>query len=284
MTRASGKNTILKHFLKAYFSHILSAAYRFIYKNYGTLLLWFAIGFIASFFWFSKPGFIEKFQTLMAGIIAFVGAFLTVCIMIKHDKERKQREFDAAMIDLPQTASDICQYTEEVIEYLLKMLPPLNMRSESYTIEPQAALNEVPRLEKSVSLTLKNLASTAKEGNAANDYLRVMSRDLQILSANIETLARFHSNNPRLSERNKIVLPINIQAYLFRTIRIYAKAANLFYYHDDMTGEFAVENRLIGSVTNFEWKLTKKEIMRTASLLLCNEISSLPQLKAWLEN
>ncbi len=65
------------------------------------------------------PGFLFKWQTLAAGLIAISGAFWTVRAMRRKEGEEQKRKQRAAIFPLADALSEVCRYSQSGMAHLI---------------------------------------------------------------------------------------------------------------------------------------------------------------------
>lgn len=179
-------------------------------------------------------GQIKEWQSLIAGILALIGAFLAVLIgrqqikaADKRATEIRERKFMAARAILPEDLSTICAYTNQcshVVYTAIKrhretQLPPNDM--------------QMPRLNSRVPTNLQRLIEQLDKQNASQ--VAALLACYQVQRARFED-ALNGWNNHQSGARHMSFTRSNIEHPLIETIQLRIHANNMF---DFARGELA---------------------------------------------
>lgn len=96
------------------------------------------------FGWFKAlSGFLFKWQTLTAGLIAISGAFFTVRAMRRKEGEEQKRKQRAAIFPLGNALSEVCRYSQSGMAYLIALGMKPSEFDETLSQETIEVLKEI---------------------------------------------------------------------------------------------------------------------------------------------
>ena len=174
---------------------------------------------------FVKGGGIERFQTLIAGVLAIGGGFFVydqTRTNLRMERRREALKGFAARSTLPHLLDRVTRYAEEVIN----VLNEIRAQSIGGVIKHGAVFNDPPALDYDLIEKLAWAVETLNEEQAKN-FLSTLLKHLQILNA--QTLSA--ANGIRgLKRRRSIVGADNIDAAALTAGIVYRIASNLFEY------------------------------------------------------
>ena len=170
--------------------------------------------------------FLHAWQTLTAGLLALLGAVLTVWIMNKKfsyqkatDEKRFGRRFRAALATLPADLATVMAYTQECMEITKSVLSLHRHNGETLHIT-------IPLLPERVTNNLQALIEALEdEGNT--DALVQLLRSYQV--------QRSRLNRTLKGPNAHSMTPSSMRETLMDSIRLYLRAEGMF--------DFARENK-----------------------------------------
>jgi hypothetical protein len=192
-------------------------------------------------FFIAAPGFFSNWQTLIAGLLALIGAGWTVRNIRRQieqtddlERKRQQRDERAARAALPLALNELTQYCDDCIRLLVRYVPA--KRGESEIVEPTLSAPAVPD---GIISTFQAIARNEDTG-IANEVAGVLSR-LQIQSARLRglVLRSIAEGRGRMSFQEGCYC-------IFDAADLHAHANRLFGYPRDLDGlrKFATEAEL----------------------------------------
>lgn len=169
--------------------------------------------------------YVEQYQTLIAGVLAFVGAWWTVrklSAQIRQsgliENERRERSHMAARTVMPAALSELDEYASACLRFL-----------EQFHLNPNAsgvitaALNiPVPSVPAETLLTLRECIQFGDQSVA--ELVADMISKIQIQNA------RLISTTRRLNQPGQLIVQRNIDTYVVDALEIRARAFKLLPY------------------------------------------------------
>jgi hypothetical protein len=164
---------------------------------------------------------VDKYQTLIAGLLALFGAWLTVRKLTEQirqaetlEADRRERRNLAARTVMPATLTELIEYAMACIHFLGQFHP----RELGQVVAPEGV--EAPRVPAEALLNLRECVQFGDEIVA--EVIADMMSQIQIQHSRLASITR-----PRDGE---IILPLNIEVCLVDAVEVYARASKLFPY------------------------------------------------------
>ncbi|HEX4180075.1 MAG TPA: hypothetical protein VHY32_04740 [Caulobacteraceae bacterium] len=174
---------------------------------------------------------VKDWQTLIAGVLAIVAAFigggfvwLQTQTVDRREQARLERQHKAALAVLPLAISAFVEYAQQCAVGLLPVL-----RSAVDEVVPVAARVAFvpPVLDSAVIPQLRDAIENAPEG--FSDRIAALIAGGQVLASNLRSL-------PDKTSPSTLVLKANIEEYIARAGIIFARGAALFEYARGKSG------------------------------------------------
>jgi len=183
---------------------------------------------------FVRNGWVDHWQTLIAGALAIAAALLGGIFILKQinatremEAESRRRKFDAARAIFPLTLSSLIEYSRACIRHLLRIYA-----SKSTEIIPKTLdLATPPILPSDAIGELRILIEHA--GQPFGDSIRILLTRLQIQAARLSSLVL----ELRDESDETLVTASNIETYLIDAVEIYARTEALFAFARGETDE-----------------------------------------------
>lgn len=183
-------------------------------------------------YWTLGKSVFNEYQTLVAGIVAFVGAVATVWIINKQirasqqiaEDERTRKNF-AARATLPFALATISDYTRNSIKYLTDIRRANRQSPNTVIIHCKPEPNSLPAFPPDTLSVLERCIELADD-NPRNLIAQLVAT-LQIQRSNI-TLIHDVLCNPR--RYDIAIIPTNIDRNIFVSLKAYLLTSRLFEY------------------------------------------------------
>jgi hypothetical protein len=177
---------------------------------------------------FVREGWIDHWQTLIAGLIAILAAFVGGLFINRQissahiiEKERVERKFSAARAILPLTLSALSEYTQLCNSHLKTILA--TKRGDAIPL--QATPTKAPTFPNGIIEDLRGIIEYSDK--PIRTALVALVGKLQIQMSRLTTLERHLKEGP--DNTNSIVVT-NIEDYILDAADIYARCAALFHF------------------------------------------------------
>lgn len=174
---------------------------------------------------FKDDGWLYKFQTLVAGVIAIVAAFIGGHFINKQinssfeiERERRSRKFRSIRSTIPITLNEICDYNHAVNEFLLNSY----FQVKDNRLPPDANIMEIPKFPYSIIKALQEIIEFGDD--TISSHIFQIIRKAQIQDAR---LSKFKKIGDDYSE---MILGYNILVYMVENAKMYAIAVSMFDY------------------------------------------------------
>ena len=174
---------------------------------------------------------VERFQTLITGLLAVVAAIVTIYFIRKqivqvdqHSEEARYQKSKAARAFMPNALSALCEYANESIIVLIGLRAAIVAGETGRRASDEVRAVTVPIIPHNALSTLKECIEFSYEEPAGK--IAHLIRELQIQNSRLRTLI---SDCQRV-EGSRIVVtaPIHADSGIFDAANIYALAENLF--------------------------------------------------------
>jgi hypothetical protein len=165
-------------------------------------------------------------QTLIAGIVAFIGAWFTVRALNKQAREEAERKARAARSMLPATLSVVGDYSQSSIRWLKSIRQKAEYTEQGkYAANSAIAVGTSPRPDSGMLASLKNCVETFEIENAR--FVAFLLNKIQVHHARVAGLQDYFENYPSFQVK-RVGLSREIDVYIANSVEIVAMTNQLF--------------------------------------------------------
>jgi hypothetical protein len=176
---------------------------------------------------FATEGPLERWQTMVTGLIALMAAFIGAYYVNKqtqlgeqHEQERNRRRFDAARAVLPFTLSALTSYAGQSGKLLRAI--HRGPRNGNMIVGPLANLPELPALPQSSIAELRELIASAEV--PLGELVAEILAEMQVQHVRLSELYT-EMTNPSGNPTEHVA---NVETFIIDAAVVYARSSALF--------------------------------------------------------
>jgi hypothetical protein len=176
-------------------------------------------------------GFVRDWQTLIAGIIAFIAAVMTVSDLRRQAREAAERKARAARAMLPSTLDSLDNYALECIRWLKEVEPKAKAAESGLFGDSSIPVNQCPRPDTGMMRTLAECVANLDIAPAR--FIDDLLARLQVQHSRIASLYDYFKNHQLYSVKQLI----KIEDHIANAVEISALARNAYPFARKQTEE-----------------------------------------------
>lgn len=171
--------------------------------------------------------FLNTWQTLIAGLLALIGAFITVRALNRQARDATERKARALRAMLPSTLSAIDTYAIETIRWLKSVREKADLLDKGQYTNQAVAVASCPRPDTAAVRFLQDCVEHFNP-DASRFVAKLLSKQ-QVHNSRIVDLRDYFENHPQY-ETKQIGLAKNIDEFIASAVDLAANAKQLFPY------------------------------------------------------
>lgn len=160
----------------------------------------------------------DRWQTLNAGILAFIASVIALNISKYRVNKQRERQFISARAFLPHALSELITYYKQSAKLFLEVWPCLEKRDER---PPFPLASVVPELPESYKETFSRCIEQAEPD--VGDYLAMILVQLQVHHARMKDLYASLTQPSHL-----VVVRANVMSYMYRLAQLQVLVEKIF--------------------------------------------------------
>lgn len=159
----------------------------------------------------------DRWQTLNAGILAFIASVIALNISKYHENKQRERRFIAARAFLPHALSELFAYYKQSAKLFVEAWKKINSKA----LTPFTLETALPELPQSYKETFSRCIEQAQP--EVGDYMAAILVALQLHNSRMESLYE------ELTQPSSMVVSTNnVKSYLYSLAKVHVLSARLF--------------------------------------------------------